>query len=100
MTPVRPLALMMSPSVLSTAGKAFDLAWLEIAGNYGGKRLEPPVIGLPASFWQTPFARIRLPQCSSGQGSPAWLPPSECAVQALLEWPSRALLLNSRQDSQ
>jgi hypothetical protein len=28
---------MMSPSVLSTAGKAFDLAWLEIAGNYGPK---------------------------------------------------------------
>ena len=26
---------MMAPSVLSTAGKAFDLAWLEIAGNYG-----------------------------------------------------------------
>ena len=35
MTPVRPLGLVMSPSVLSTAGKAFDLAWLEIAGNYG-----------------------------------------------------------------
>jgi hypothetical protein len=35
MTPVRPLGLMMPPSALSTAGKAFDLAWLEIAGNYG-----------------------------------------------------------------
>lgn len=35
MTHVRPLGLMMSPSALSTAGKAFDLAWLEIAGNYG-----------------------------------------------------------------
>jgi hypothetical protein len=34
-TPVRPLGLMISPSVLSTAGKAFDLAWSEIAGNYG-----------------------------------------------------------------
>ena len=35
MTPIRPLGLMMSPAVLSTAGKAFDLAWLEISGNYG-----------------------------------------------------------------
>ena len=35
MTPVKPLGLMMSPSVLSTAGKAFDLAWREIADNYG-----------------------------------------------------------------
>ena len=35
MTPVRPLGLMMSASVLSTAGKAFDLAWPEIADNYG-----------------------------------------------------------------
>jgi hypothetical protein len=35
MTPVRPLGLMMSPSVLNTAGQAFDLAWPEIAGNYG-----------------------------------------------------------------
>ena len=35
MTPVKPFSLTMSPSVLSTAGKAFDLAWLEIAGNYG-----------------------------------------------------------------
>jgi len=35
MSPVRPLGLTMSPSVLGTVGKAFDLAWLEIAGNYG-----------------------------------------------------------------
>jgi hypothetical protein len=35
MTPARPFGLIMSPSVLSTARKAFDLAWLEIAGNYG-----------------------------------------------------------------
>jgi hypothetical protein len=35
MTPVRPLGLMVSPSVLSAVGQAFDLAWLEIAGNYG-----------------------------------------------------------------
>jgi hypothetical protein len=35
MTPVRPLGLMVSPSVLSTVGQAFDLAWPEIAGNYG-----------------------------------------------------------------
>ena len=35
MTAVKPFSLTMSPSVLSTAGKAFDLAWLEIAGNYG-----------------------------------------------------------------
>jgi hypothetical protein len=25
----------ISPSVLNTVGHAFDLAWLEIAGNYG-----------------------------------------------------------------
>lgn len=35
MTPARPFGLIMSPCVLSTARKAFDLAWLEIAGNYG-----------------------------------------------------------------
>jgi hypothetical protein len=37
MAPIRPLGLMMSPSVLNTVGQAFDLAWLEIAGNYGPK---------------------------------------------------------------
>jgi hypothetical protein len=26
---------MISPSVLNTVGQAFDIAWLEIAGNYG-----------------------------------------------------------------
>jgi hypothetical protein len=35
MTPIIPLGLVMSPSVFSTVGQAFDLAWLEIAGNYG-----------------------------------------------------------------
>ena len=33
MTPIRPLGLVMSPSVFST----IDLAWLEIAGNYGAE---------------------------------------------------------------
>ena len=35
MTPNRPLGLMMSPVVPNAVGQAFDLAWLEIAGNYG-----------------------------------------------------------------
>jgi hypothetical protein len=35
MSPNKPLGLMMSPAVLNTVGQAFDLAWLEIAGNYG-----------------------------------------------------------------
>jgi hypothetical protein len=35
MTPNRPLGLAMSPAVLNTVGQALDLAWLEIAGNYG-----------------------------------------------------------------
>jgi hypothetical protein len=34
MTPNRPTGLTMSPAVLNTVGQAFDLARLEIAGNY------------------------------------------------------------------
>ena len=37
MTPIRPLGLAMSPSALNTVGQAFDLAWLEIADNYGSE---------------------------------------------------------------
>lgn len=37
MTPNVPIGLTMSSSVVSTVGRAFDLAWQEIADQYGTK---------------------------------------------------------------
>jgi hypothetical protein len=85
MTPVKPFSLTMSPSVLSTAGKAFDLAWLEIAGNYGREATKNARDRLARIIMANP-ARTRPSRRSSGQGSPAWRPLSECVVHVRFEW--------------